>query len=235
MSGLRTLASTALVAALALWIGGAPAQAVTPPNPEGDANCDKVTNSIDAALILQLDAGLIDDAPCPDFANVNCDRHVDSLDAALVLQIVAGLCCEEPLVAELTIVGLAMGVPFGEPLEMTLSITNISDEPIKRGYGSSMLFDFTVDDADGNEVWRWARYLVFLHVLGSQTWAPGESVTYTVTWDQLDDTGGFLSDGEQVPAGIYTLRGWDVGCGSGPGGQRDLGARLTFEILPPPQ
>lgn len=57
----------------------------------GDVNCDSVTNSIDAALILQLLAALTDFLPCGDNADVNGDSVVNSIDAALILQCSAGL------------------------------------------------------------------------------------------------------------------------------------------------
>jgi alpha-tubulin suppressor-like RCC1 family protein len=51
----------------------------------GDADCDATTNSIDAALILQMDAGLAS-PHCSQAADVNADGRVSSFDAALVLQ-----------------------------------------------------------------------------------------------------------------------------------------------------
>ena len=59
--------------------------------PVGDANCSDEVDSIDAALILQLNAGLLDDLACEGSADVNGDGRVDSIDALLVLQFVAGL------------------------------------------------------------------------------------------------------------------------------------------------
>lgn len=63
----------------------------TPAPPPGDGNCDRAVNSIDAALILQFDAGLIDPLPCLDSADTNGDGAVNPIDAALVLQLEAGL------------------------------------------------------------------------------------------------------------------------------------------------
>ena len=63
----------------------------SPPTPAGDANCDGLVNSIDAALILQLGAGLLVSLPCDEAANVNGDLVINSIDAALVLQFSAGL------------------------------------------------------------------------------------------------------------------------------------------------
>ncbi len=61
------------------------------PTPIGDANCDGSVSSIDAALVLQLVAGLLSTVGCEDAADANADGNVDSIDAALILQIGAGL------------------------------------------------------------------------------------------------------------------------------------------------
>ncbi len=59
--------------------------------PSGDASCDGDVNSIDAALILQLNANLLGSIPCGEAADVNGDGASNSVDAALVLQFSAGL------------------------------------------------------------------------------------------------------------------------------------------------
>ena len=65
----------------------------------GDVNGDGNVTSVDAALILQVSAGLIpsvDRLENPDEADVNKDDNVDSRDALLVLQQTAGnLDCED--------------------------------------------------------------------------------------------------------------------------------------------
>jgi len=85
-----TVASVvALVAVLGLTLGlvGRSAGGVT----FGDANCDGRVNSVDALLVLQLDAGLVSSVACPANANVNGDGQTNSLDAALILQYDAGI------------------------------------------------------------------------------------------------------------------------------------------------
>jgi plastocyanin len=57
----------------------------------GDVDCGGSVNAIDAALILQLGAGLLDELTCGQNADVNQDGATDSVDAALVLQLTAGL------------------------------------------------------------------------------------------------------------------------------------------------
>lgn len=57
----------------------------------GDVNCNLAVQSIDANLILQLGAGLIEALACPSVADVSRDSQTNAIDAALVLQFVAGL------------------------------------------------------------------------------------------------------------------------------------------------
>ena len=57
----------------------------------GDANCNGSVNAIDAALILQISAGLLGELSCDGNADLNENGTIDSVDAALVLQFVAGL------------------------------------------------------------------------------------------------------------------------------------------------
>ena len=56
----------------------------------GDANCSGATNSIDATIILQLTAALLNALPCPDAADVNGDGLYNAVDATIILQFVAG-------------------------------------------------------------------------------------------------------------------------------------------------
>ena len=57
----------------------------------GDVNCDDAVTSIDAALILQRVARLLQTLPCPENGDIDADGAVTSLDAVLILQFTAGL------------------------------------------------------------------------------------------------------------------------------------------------
>ena len=57
----------------------------------GDVNCSGQSNSIDAALVLQRTAGLVDSLACEDAGDVNGDDLLNAVDAALMLQKDAGL------------------------------------------------------------------------------------------------------------------------------------------------
>lgn len=62
-----------------------------PGPPVGDGDCNGRSDSVDAALVLQLEAGLIASLPCERYADVNRDERVNSVDASLILQYEAGL------------------------------------------------------------------------------------------------------------------------------------------------
>ncbi len=64
--------------------------------PVGDANCGGTVDSIDAALVLQLTAGLVPSLRCQGEADVNEDGRVNTIDAALILQYIAGLLHQLP-------------------------------------------------------------------------------------------------------------------------------------------
>jgi hypothetical protein len=57
----------------------------------GDTDCSSLTDSVDAAVVLQCTAGLVIAVPCWPQADVNEDGRMTALDALLVLQHVAGL------------------------------------------------------------------------------------------------------------------------------------------------
>lgn len=70
-------------------------RAVEPPFVWGDLNGDEIAGAVDASLVLQFDAFLIEQFPCcpgivwPDFpvqGNVNADAILGSVDAAMILQ-----------------------------------------------------------------------------------------------------------------------------------------------------
>ncbi|MDP3768963.1 MAG: dockerin type I repeat-containing protein, partial [Dehalococcoidia bacterium] len=64
---------------------------ITPEQPMGSVNCDSVVNSIDASLILQEVAAIIDSVPCPENGDVNNDGMRNAVDSALILQYEAGM------------------------------------------------------------------------------------------------------------------------------------------------
>ncbi len=101
----------------------------------GDVNCDGAIDAIDALLILQIKAALIDSLPCEKNADVDESGQVTSIDAALILQFTAGLIGSLPAVAVapgalgdpavVSISSLAMDVP--DQADVEVEIRDVKD------------------------------------------------------------------------------------------------------------
>ncbi len=96
----------------------------------------------------------------------------------------------------------------GEPVELTLGVTNPGPDPISVTAPSSQLYDFIVLK-EGREVWRWSLGRLFAAALTQLTIPPGGTRAFSERWDQRDRDGrpvtpgnyvvmGILIDGEQV-------------------------------------
>ena len=68
----------------------APTRTPLPPPHLGDANCDGRVTSLDASVVLQFSAYLVDHLPCPLNADMTGNGYVNVLDAFFILAYVAG-------------------------------------------------------------------------------------------------------------------------------------------------
>ena len=91
----------------------------------------------------------------------------------------------------------------GQPVQLTLAVTNPGLAPISLTAPSSQLYDFAVL-RDGSEVWRWSADKMFLTVLTQLTISPGETRTFTERWDQRDRDGRPVDPGHYEVLGILT-------------------------------
>jgi hypothetical protein len=88
------IATLTAIVAFCFSLGQADAVGQEPNWFNGDANCDGGIDSIDAAVVLQYDAGIVDSLAGDGDANE--DGAVNSLDASLILQFDAGLIEDRP-------------------------------------------------------------------------------------------------------------------------------------------
>lgn len=72
-------------------------------------------------------------------------------------------------------------VESGDSVSFTLTVTNIDDEPREVRFRSGLEADFSVS-RDEEECWRWSDGRMFTQALRTETFAPGESTTYTESW-----------------------------------------------------
>lgn len=91
----------------------------------------------------------------------------------------------------------------GEPVRLTLAVTNPGPAPVTLTAPTSQLYDFIVLK-DGVEVWRWSAGRMFLTVLTELTIAPGETRAFSEVWDQQDREGRPVGPGEHVVLGVLT-------------------------------
>ncbi len=199
--------------------------------PAGDANCDGFVSSLDAVIVLQIDAGLLDRAPCHIQADASFDGVVNSLDAAIILQREAGLLAaclpgQTGFTASLTAVGNIMAPE--EPFSLTFSVSNCNDHETARQYNSGQIYDFIVRDEAGQLVWNWAHGLAFVQAIQERPYGAQQTVTYGVVWDQTDN------DGLMVGPGMYEIEAVDVGCTLPALDECNLSATIEVRILVPP-
>ena len=90
--------------------------------------------------------------------------------------------------------------PYGEPVEMKLTLQNVSNEAVSFSLGGSPAYDFVVSTADGEYVWHSMCAKFALALLGSETLGPGEELEFVGEWEQVDNRG------EPVPPGVYSVR-----------------------------
>ena len=101
-------------------------------------------------------------------------------------------------------------VRAGEPVPVTIRITNPTDKPVDAYFvGREVAFDIVVRKAappeDTTIVWRRLFGRAVQAVLQVRTLAPGEILLLRDTWQQLSDAGS------RVPAGNYTVQGIVLG------------------------
>ena len=113
----------------------------------------------------------------------------------------------------------------GQPIHFTVALENRGTEPLVIAFPICQRYDFFV--VEGSElVWQWSADQAFCLETGEERLEPGETLTYSETWDQLAE------DGTDVEPGKYRVRGAIEGCP--PGEDRcTLSDTRTFEILAP--
>ena len=91
--------------------------------------------------------------------------------------------------------------PYGETVQMELTLRNVSDGTVNFVLGGRPPYDFVVSTADGGQVWHWKCAKITLLPLDSKTLEPGEELEFVGEWEQVDNRG------EPVPPGTYLVRG----------------------------
>ncbi|MCL5257477.1 MAG: BsuPI-related putative proteinase inhibitor [Chloroflexi bacterium] len=92
---------------------------------------------------------------------------------------------------------------LGEPVNITVDVTNASSSSVTLNYRSGQEYDIIVNK-DGQEVWKWSTGKFFTQELHSVTLAPGESRTFQDSWTQITNEGQPAMPGQYQVIGIST-------------------------------
>lgn len=95
-------------------------------------------------------------------------------------------------------------VQRGENARLTLTLTNISADPITVALSADERADFVITTTDSIVVWEylWTLGHNLNDAAAQRTLAPGESIQESQVWDQED-----LRTGDRVEPGQYLVRG----------------------------
>ena len=119
---------------------------------------------------------------------------------------------------------------IGEPVTVSLSVTNLTDAPLVYWFPGPPVADFVVrSEATGSEVWRFSRSAVFPLPTVICTFAPGQTVTFSELWDQRR----LPLRSPLVPPGEYTLTAM-LGLAEN-GGPASEPVRFIIDASLPPQ
>ena len=70
-----------------------------------------------------------------------------------------------------------------ESIALTLRVFNYTNQEITFSFPTAQRYEFTMQDAESQEVWRWSNGQIFAQVLGKETLGPGrEEMVYTETY-----------------------------------------------------
>jgi len=92
----------------------------------------------------------------------------------------------------------------GEQVQIALDVTSL--ESVSGWHQTTCQYDFGVESQSLKEVWRYLYQRACGDVAWRFTLGAGQTLTYTATWNQVDDSGN------QVPPGDYLAWGQGMFC-----------------------
>ena len=106
---------------------------------------------------------------------------------------------------ELTMTLERTNYTLGEPINITLTIINISNQTVNFGY-SARTFDFRVYNDTNSTVYQWSSFRVFPLFIVDTPLNPGESLARVLVWQQTCNR-TMSSEGVPVSPGTYYIIG----------------------------
>jgi hypothetical protein len=94
---------------------------------------------------------------------------------------------------------------LGEPVNVTVTITNISNQTVSFTH-TGLDFDFRVYNDTNNLVYQWSSFRAIAQFIAIVPLAAGESISQNFTWLQTCNFNA-SAEGDQVSAGTYYIVG----------------------------
>ncbi len=95
----------------------------------------------------------------------------------------------------------------GAPVTLTVIASNPTNAPVTLNFSTGQIYDAIISAAPGGaEVWRWSGGRFFTQALANRTVAPGESLTFTETWNQRTMADTLVAPGVYTVEGVVTAR-----------------------------
>jgi hypothetical protein len=92
----------------------------------------------------------------------------------------------------------------GENIPIELFLKNEGVEAVKLFYRTAQKFEVVVQSRRGSEIWRWSADKFFTQMLEEVILQPGEEMSFSVSWNQVDN------QGERISSGRYRIIGWSM-------------------------
>ena len=87
----------------------------------------------------------------------------------------------------------------GETVSFTITARNTTNEDQILNFNSGQSFDIAVTPVKGSTPsWNWSHDMAFTDALREQTLEPKETITFSATWNQTDDSEKSMPRGEYV-------------------------------------
>jgi hypothetical protein len=114
----------------------------------------------------------------------------------------------------------------GEPVQMTLDITAL--QSVSGWHQTTCEYDFGVESQSQQQIWRYLYQRACGDVAWRFTLGAGQTLTYTTTWNQMDDSGN------QIPPGDYLAWGQGMFCLDAPSSVCDpMSSPVPISIISP--
>ena len=85
-----------------------------------------------------------------------------------------------------------------EPIAMRLNVTNRTDTSVVFHFSDGQRYDFLIQDVSGETLWRWSADKGFIQMLGEEVLGPGETLTFSETFEGQLTPGTYAVVGKLV-------------------------------------